>query len=109
MSSNLYRNSGRKLQAACSFTKYKIMKKVLFIDRDGTLVVEPPIDMQLDSLDKLEFYPGVFSGLSKIARELDYEFVIVTNQDGLGTASFPEETFWPAHNKMLQAFQNEGI
>ncbi|MDG2227473.1 MAG: bifunctional histidinol-phosphatase/imidazoleglycerol-phosphate dehydratase HisB [Flavobacteriales bacterium] len=85
------------------------MKKVLFIDRDGTLVIEPPIDYQLDSLDKLEFYPGVFQGLSKIVAELDYELVMVTNQDGLGTSSFPEHTFWPAHNKMLQAFKNEGI
>lgn len=85
------------------------MKKVLFIDRDGTLVIEPPTDLQLDSLEKLEFYPGVFQGLSKIARELDYELVMVTNQDGLGTASFPEDTFWPAHNKMLSAFKNEGI
>ena len=85
------------------------MKKVLFIDRDGTLVIEPPIDYQLDSLGKLEFYPGVFQGLSKIVAELDYELVMVTNQDGLGTSSFPEDTFWPAHNKMLQAFKNEGI
>ena len=85
------------------------MKKVLFIDRDGTLVIEPPVDYQLDSLEKLEFYPGVFQGLSKIANELDYELVMVTNQDGLGTASFPEDTFWPAHNKMLQAFKNEGV
>ena len=85
------------------------MKKVLFIDRDGTLVIEPPIDYQLDSLEKLEFYPGVFQGLSKIVAELDYELVMVTNQDGLGTSSFPEDTFWPAHNKMLQAFKNEGI
>jgi imidazoleglycerol-phosphate dehydratase/histidinol-phosphatase len=85
------------------------MKKVLFIDRDGTLVIEPPVDCQLDSLEKLEFYPGVFQGLSKIVNELDYELVMVTNQDGLGTDSFPEDTFWPAHNKMLQAFKNEGI
>ena len=85
------------------------MKKVLFIDRDGTLVIEPPIDLQLDSLEKLEFYPGVFQNLSRIANELDYELVMVTNQDGLGTASFPEETFWPAHNKVLQSFKNEGI
>ena len=85
------------------------MKKVLFIDRDGTLVIEPPVDYQLDSLEKLEFYPGVFQGLSKIARELDYELVMVTNQDGLGTASFPEDTFWPAQNKIIKAFQNEGI
>lgn len=85
------------------------MKKVLFIDRDGTLVIEPPVDYQLDSLEKLEFYPGVFRYLSQIAEELDYELVMVTNQDGLGTDSFPEETFWPAHNKIINAFQNEGI
>lgn len=84
-------------------------KKVLFIDRDGTLVIEPPIDYQLDSLEKLTFYPGVFQGLSKIAKELDFELVMVTNQDGLGTDSFPENTFLPAHNKMLEAFENEGI
>lgn len=85
------------------------MKKVLFIDRDGTLVIEPPIDYQLDSLEKLEFYPEVFQWLSKIVRELDYEIVMVTNQDGLGTDSFPEETFWPAHHKIIKAFKNEGI
>ncbi len=85
------------------------MKKVLFIDRDGTLVIEPPIDYQLDSLEKLEFYPGVFQNLAKIAKELDYELVMVTNQDGLGTESFPENTFWPAQNKIIQAFNNEGI
>jgi imidazoleglycerol-phosphate dehydratase/histidinol-phosphatase len=85
------------------------MKKVLFIDRDGTLVIEPPIDYQLDSLEKLEFYPGVFQYLSRIARELDYQLVMVTNQDGLGTESFPEETFWPAQTKIIQAFKNEGV
>jgi imidazoleglycerol-phosphate dehydratase/histidinol-phosphatase len=85
------------------------MKKVLFIDRDGTLVIEPPVDYQLDSLEKLEFYPGVFQWLSKIANELDYELVMVTNQDGLGTDSFPEDTFWPAQNKIIEAFKNEGI
>lgn len=85
------------------------MKKVLFLDRDGTLVMEPPIDQQLDSLEKLEFYPGVFQWLSRIVRELDYELVMVTNQDGLGTPSFPENTFWPAHHKIIQAFKNEGI
>jgi len=84
------------------------MKKVLFIDRDGTLIIEPP-DQQIDSLEKLEFLPGVFSALSKIVSDTDYELVMVTNQDGLGTSSFPEDTFWPAHNKMLQAFSNEGI
>jgi imidazoleglycerol-phosphate dehydratase / histidinol-phosphatase len=85
------------------------MKKTLFIDRDGTLVIEPPIDYQLDSLEKLEFYPGVFRYLSRIVEELDYELVMVTNQDGLGTDSFPEDTFWPAHNKMMQALEGEGI
>lgn len=85
------------------------MKKILFIDRDGTLVIEPPSDYQVDSLEKLEFYPGVFQYLGRIAHELDYELVMVSNQDGLGTASFPEETFWPAQNKILQAFKNEGI
>jgi imidazoleglycerol-phosphate dehydratase/histidinol-phosphatase len=85
------------------------MQKVLFIDRDGTLVVEPPVDYQLDSLEKLEFVPGVFRGLYNITKYLDFELVIVTNQDGLGTDLFPEDTFWPAHNKMLKAFENEGI
>ncbi len=84
------------------------MKKVLFIDRDGTLILEPP-DEQIDSLEKLEFYPGVFTWLSKIAKEADYELVMVTNQDGLGTSSFPEDTFWPAHNKMLKTLEGEGI
>lgn len=85
------------------------MQKILFIDCDGTLVIEPPIDYQLDSLEKLEFYPSVFQYLYKIANELDYKLVIVTNQDGLGTESFPEDTFWPAHNKMMKAFENEGV
>ncbi|MDD2312021.1 MAG: histidinol-phosphatase, partial [Petrimonas sp.] len=85
------------------------MKKVLFIDRDGTLVIEPPVDFQIDSLEKLEFYPQVFQYLSRIARELEYELVMVTNQDGLGTPSFPEDTFWPAHHKMVKAFENEGV
>lgn len=85
------------------------MKKVLFIDRDGTLVIEPPVDYQLDSLEKLEFYPLVFQNLSRIFREMDYELVMVTNQDGLGTESFPEETFWPAQNKIIKAFENEEI
>ena len=85
------------------------MKKVLFIDRDGTLIIEPPQDFQVDSLEKLEFIPGVFSSLSKIAAELDFELVMITNQDGLGTQSFPEETFWPSQNKMIRAFENEGI
>jgi imidazoleglycerol-phosphate dehydratase/histidinol-phosphatase len=85
------------------------MKKVLFIDRDGTLIVEPISDQQVDSFEKLEFLPNVICNLRKICQETDYELVMVTNQDGLGTASFPEETFWPAHNKMLQIFESEGI
>ena len=85
------------------------MKKVLFIDRDGTLVIEPPIDFQLDSLEKLEFYPKAFQYLGKIANELDFELVMVTNQDGLGTDSFPEHTFWPTQNFILRAFENEGV
>ena len=84
------------------------MKKVLFIDRDGTLALEPE-DYQLDALDKLEFYPGVFTYLGKIAKELDYALVMVTNQDGLGTDSFPETDFWPTHNFLLKAFENEGV
>ena len=85
------------------------MKRALFIDRDGTLVIEPPIDYQLDSLEKLEFYPKVFRNLYFIRKQLGFEFVMETNQDGLGTTSFPEETFWPAHNKMLKTLEGEGI
>lgn len=84
------------------------MKKVLFIDRDGTLVLEPH-DYQVDALDKVEFYPLVFQYLAKIVQELDYDLVMVTNQDGLGTSSYPEDTFWPAHNAIMKAFRNEGI
>ena len=85
------------------------MKRALFIDRDGTLVIEPPVDYQLDSLEKLDFYPKVFRNLYFIRKQLDFEFVMVTNQDGLGTDSFPEDTFWPAHNKMLKTLEGEGI
>jgi len=84
------------------------MKKVLFIDRDGTILKEPE-DEQVDSLEKLSFVPGVICGLYAICSELDFELVMVTNQDGLGTAVFPEETFWPAHNKMIDILENEGI
>ena len=83
-------------------------KRVLFIDRDGTLVLEPE-NYQLDCLSKLEFYPKAFQFLSKIAKELDFELAMVTNQDGLGTTSFPEETFWPTQNFILKAFENEGV
>ena len=85
------------------------MKKVLFIDRDGTIIVEPPIDFQIDSLEDLEFVPKAISNLRKIAEETDYELVMVTNQDGMGTDSFPEATFWPAHNKMILTLENEGV
>ena len=83
-------------------------KKALFIDRDGTLICEPA-DEQVDSLEKLEFLPKVFRNLYFIRKNLGYELVIVSNQDGLGTESYPEDTFWPAHNKMLKAFENEGV
>jgi imidazoleglycerol-phosphate dehydratase / histidinol-phosphatase len=85
------------------------MKKVLFIDRDGTIIHEPVTDQQVDSYEKLAFLPNAISNLKKIAQELDYELVMVTNQDGLGTQSFPEDTFWPAHNKMLEILASEGI
>ena len=84
------------------------MKRVLFIDRDGTLALEPE-DYQLDTLEKLVFYPEVFTYLGKIAREMDYELVMVTNQDGLGTESFPEVDFWSCHNFLIKSFENEGV
>ncbi len=85
------------------------MQKLLFIDRDGTIIDEPKTDFQIDSLEKLEFLPKALSNLRKIAEETDYQFIMVTNQDGLGTESFPEDTFWPAHNKMLKTMENENI
>ncbi|MEE6186828.1 bifunctional histidinol-phosphatase/imidazoleglycerol-phosphate dehydratase HisB [Niabella digestorum] len=85
------------------------MKKVLFIDRDGTLVNEAPPTYQLDSIEKITFYPGMFTWMGKIAREMDFELVMVTNQDGLGTDKFPEETFWPYHNLIMRNLENEGI
>ncbi len=84
-------------------------KKVLFIDRDGTIIIEPPVDYQVDSLEKLEFFPKVISVLKKIQENLDFELVMVTNQDGLGTDAYPEDTFWPAHNKMLKTLAGEGV
>lgn len=84
-------------------------KRVIFLDRDGTLIKEPPEDFQVDSLEKLEFIPGVFRNLYKLRSYTDYELVLVTNQDGLGTASFPEEDFTPVHEKFLTAFRNEGV
>lgn len=83
-------------------------KRVLFIDRDGTLILEPE-DEQIDSFEKLKFYPEVFSYLGRIVKDLDYELVMITNQDGLGTATFPEKDFWPVHNFVIQAFEAEGI
>jgi imidazoleglycerol-phosphate dehydratase/histidinol-phosphatase len=85
------------------------MKKVLFIDRDGTLILEPPVTFQIDSFECLDFYPEVFYWLKKIATELDYLLVMVSNQDGLGTASFPEETFWPVQNFIIRSFANEQV
>lgn len=84
-------------------------KRVLFIDRDGTIAVEPPVDYQLDSLEKLEFIPKVFRSLSFLREKTDFEFVMASNQDGLGTASFPEDTFWPAHNLILKTLAGEGV
>ena len=84
------------------------MKRVLFIDRDGTLVFEPT-DYQLDSKEKVSFLPAVFASLARICKETDFELVMVTNQDGLGTDSFPENTFWPAHEFILDAFKKESV
>ncbi len=84
------------------------MKKVLFIDRDGTLIKEPA-DEQIDSFEKLEFVEGMFRNISFIRKNLDFEFVMVSNQDGLGTDSFPEDTFWPVHNFILQTLKGEGV
>ncbi len=84
------------------------MKKVLFIDRDGTIIKESS-DEQIDTFKKLKFYPKVFQYLSKIDKELDFEIVMITNQDGLGTDAFPEDTFWPVHNFIIECFKNEGI
>ncbi|MBN8668068.1 MAG: bifunctional histidinol-phosphatase/imidazoleglycerol-phosphate dehydratase HisB [Chitinophagales bacterium] len=85
------------------------MKKVLFIDRDGTLIMEAPPTYQLDAFEKLQFYPHMFEYMRRIAQELDYELVMVTNQDGLGTDSFPENTFWPLHELVMKSLEGEGI
>src|SRR4051812_2116009 len=84
-------------------------KKCLFIDRDGTIIKEPPVTFQVDKLEQLEFLPGVIRNLYNIASELDYELVMVTNQDGLGTKSYPEESFNAVQNKMLDILNSEGI
>ncbi|RMG24798.1 MAG: bifunctional histidinol-phosphatase/imidazoleglycerol-phosphate dehydratase HisB [Bacteroidetes bacterium] len=83
--------------------------RLLILDRDGTLIVEPPEDFQVDSLQKLEFLPGVIRNLYRIVQQTPYHLVMITNQDGLGTDSFPEDDFWPVHNKMMKIFENEGI
>jgi imidazoleglycerol-phosphate dehydratase/histidinol-phosphatase len=85
------------------------MKRILFIDRDGTLIREAPPSYQIDSFEKLEFYPYMFEYMGRIAREFDYELLMVTNQDGLGTPSFPENQFWPVQNLMMKCMENEGI
>jgi imidazoleglycerol-phosphate dehydratase/histidinol-phosphatase len=89
--------------------KKRSLKKVLFIDRDGTLINEAPPTYQVDSFDKLEFYPHVFEYMRKIVKNLNYQLVMVSNQDGLGTDTFKEDTFWPVHQFVLKAFENEGI
>ena len=88
--------------------KINMKKPVLFIDRDGTLIREPENE-QIDAFEKLEFYPKVFQYLSKIAKELNFEIVMITNQDGLGTAVYPEDTFWPVHNFVIKTFEQEGV
>jgi imidazoleglycerol-phosphate dehydratase / histidinol-phosphatase len=85
------------------------MKRILFIDRDGTLIKEAPPTYQIDSFEKLEFYPSMFEYMGRIAREFDYELVMVTNQDGLGSAQFPEDSFWPVHHLIMKSLENEGI
>ena len=85
------------------------MKRILFIDRDGTLIKEAPPTYQVDSFDKLAFYPHMFEYMGRISRELDYELVMITNQDGLGSASFPENTFWPLHEFVMKSLEGEGI
>ena len=84
-------------------------KRVLFIDRDGTIIKEAPPTYQIDSFEKLEFYPGMFTWLSRIVKEFDYELVLPTNQDGLGTPGFPEDSFWPVHNFIMKNLEGEGI
>jgi imidazoleglycerol-phosphate dehydratase / histidinol-phosphatase len=85
------------------------MKRILFIDRDGTLIKEAPPSYQIDDFNKLEFYPGMFEYMGRIAREMDYELLMVTNQDGLGTSSFPEKTFWPVQTFVLKSLEGEGV
>jgi imidazoleglycerol-phosphate dehydratase / histidinol-phosphatase len=86
-----------------------MLKRVLFIDRDGTMIVEPPVDFQVDSFEKFEYFPGVIRNLYRMVNNFNYELSMVTNQDGLGTDTFPESDFWPVQNKMLQILEGEGI
>jgi len=86
-----------------------VSKRILFIDRDGTLINEAPPTYQIDSFDKLEFYPHMFEFMGRISREMDYELLMVTNQDGLGTKDFPEDTFWPVQQFVMKSLENEGI
>jgi len=86
-----------------------VSKRILFIDRDGTLINEAPPTYQIDSFDKLEFYPHMFEFMGRISREMDYELLMVTNQDGLGTKDFPEDTFWPVQQFIMKSLENEGI
>src|SRR5690606_25777137 len=107
--SNNYRYKFRKQETNNHLKNIETMKKrVLFIDRDGTIIKET-VDEQIDAFEKMIFYPKVFTYLGKIAKELDFELVMITNQDGLGTDSFPEETFWPVHNFIMKSFENEGV
>jgi imidazoleglycerol-phosphate dehydratase/histidinol-phosphatase len=99
----------RRESTGIGIIKKNEMKKVLFIDRDGTLIWEPPTDFQIDSIDKFRLLPGMVTALSKIVREMDFELVMVTNQDGLGTEKFPEETFWPVQDLLIGILKSEGI
>lgn len=85
------------------------MKRLLFIDRDGTIIVEPPVDYQIDKLEKFAFVDGAILSLSKIRKYTNFEFVMASNQDGLGTESFPEDTFWPYQNLMVQTLKSVGV
>ena len=85
------------------------MRRILFVDRDGTLINEVPPTYQIDSFDKLTFYPGALEYMGRIARELDFELVMPTNQDGLGTDAFPENTFWPVQQFIVKTFAGEGV
>ncbi|MFS4415234.1 bifunctional histidinol-phosphatase/imidazoleglycerol-phosphate dehydratase HisB [Maribacter sp. 2307ULW6-5] len=99
---------GKDKDLALTHTEGTRARRVLFIDRDGTIIKET-VDEQIDAFEKMVFYPKAFTFLGKIAKELDYELVMITNQDGLGTEAFPEDTFWPVHHFILKSFENEGV